>query len=103
QHRTSPHSSGLSWTCSWPSASFGSGYLLCGGRCRIQLALALLDPSGTEMALDCNADMVRPIVGALQIKFLSGLTGSQSQDALAKARCVGFASRSLARGRHLAR
>ena len=35
-------------------------------------------PSGTEMALHCNADMVRAIVGALQIKFLSSLAGSQS-------------------------
>ena len=62
QHRTSPHSSGLSWTCSWHTA------------CR----RALLDPSGTEMALHCNADIVRAIVGGLQIKFLSGLAGSQS-------------------------
>ena|SRR5215831_18554503 len=78
QHRTPPHSAGLSWTCSWPSASFGSGYRGRRERCRIQLAVALLDPSGTEMALHCNADMVRAIVGGLQIKFLSGLAGSQS-------------------------
>ena len=58
---------------------------MCRGRCRIQLAVALLDPSGTEMALHCNADMVRTIVGALPIKFLSGLAGSQSQEALAEA------------------
>jgi hypothetical protein len=56
----------------------GSGYLLCRGRCRLQLAIALLDPSGTEMALHCNADMVRAIVGARHVKFLSGLAGSQS-------------------------
>src|SRR5258707_1586802 len=27
RHWTSPYASGLSWTCSWPSPSFGSGYL----------------------------------------------------------------------------
>ena len=63
-----------------------SGYrvrLLRRGRCSIQLAVALLDPSGAEMALHRDADMVRPIVGARQVKFLSGPAGSQGQDALA--------------------
>jgi hypothetical protein len=67
--------------------------LLGCGRCRIQLAVTLLDPSGAEMALHCDADMVRTIVGARSIKFLPGLACSQSQDALAQARCAGFASR----------
>src|SRR5215472_7566755 len=53
------------------------------GRCRIQLAVALLDPSGTEMALHCDADMVWAIVGTCQVKFLSGPASSQGQDALA--------------------
>jgi hypothetical protein len=35
------------------------------------------------MALHCDADMVRAIVWARQVKFLSGLAGSQGQDALA--------------------
>src|SRR5262249_53691762 len=73
-----------------------SGYrvrLLRRGLCRIQLAVALLDPSGTEMALHSDADMVRPIVGARQVKLLSGPAGSQSQNPLAQARCAGFASR----------
>ena len=48
----------------------------------IQLAVTLLDPSGTEMALHCDADMVRAIVGARHVKFLSGSAGSQSKDAL---------------------
>jgi hypothetical protein len=52
------------------------------GRCRIQLAVSLLDPSGTEMALHCDADMVWAIVGACQVKFLSGPASSQGQDAL---------------------
>ena len=52
-------------------------------RCRKQLAVTLLDPSGAEMALHCDADMVRSIVGARQVKFLSGPAGSQGQDALA--------------------
>ena len=50
---------------------------------RIQLAVSLLDSSGAEMALHCDADMVRPIVGARLVKFLSGPAGSQGQDALA--------------------
>jgi len=59
----------------------------------MQLAVTLLDPSGTEMALHCDADMVWPIVRARQVKFLSGPAGSQGQDALAKARRAGRASR----------
>ena len=42
-----------------------------------------LDPSGAEMALHCDSDMVRPIVGARLVKFLSSPAGSQGQDALA--------------------
>src|SRR5260370_32919145 len=83
RHRTSPHSSGLSWTCSWPSPSFGSGYRVCRGRCRIQLAVTLLDSSGTERALHCDADMVRPVVGARHVKFLSGPAGRQGPDTAA--------------------
>ena len=63
-----------------------SGYrvrLLRGVRWSIQFAVALLDPSSAEMALHGDADMVRPIVGARQVKLLSGPTGSQCQDALA--------------------
>ena len=76
--------------------SSGSGCRACLPRCRqcrIQLTVTLLDPSGTEMALHRNPNMVRAIVGARHVKFLSGLAGSQSQDALAQARCAGFASR----------
>ena len=51
--------------------------LLGCGRCRIQLAVTLLDPSGAEMALHCDADMVRPIVRARQVKFLSSPAGGQ--------------------------
>ena len=52
------------------------------GLCGIQFTVTLLDPSGTEVALHCDADMVRAIVGTRQVKFLSGPTGSQGQDAL---------------------
>ena len=62
-------------------------------QCRIQLAVSLLDPPRTEMALHCDADVVRAVVGARPVKLLSSLTGSQSQDALAQARCAGFACR----------
>ena len=34
------------------------------------------------MALHCDADMVRTIVGASHVKLLSGPVGSQGQDAL---------------------
>ena len=63
-----------------------SGYRVCllrRVRWSIQFAVALLDPSSAEMALHGDADMVRPIVGARQVKLLSGPTGSQCQDALA--------------------
>jgi hypothetical protein len=66
--------------------AFQSGYrvrVLRRGRCSIQFAVALLDASGAEMALHSDADMVRSIVGARQVKLLSGPTGSQCQDALA--------------------
>jgi hypothetical protein len=56
--------------------------LRCGLR-RIQLAVPLLDPSGAEMALHHDPDMVRAIVGARQVKFLFGPAGSQGQDTLA--------------------
>jgi hypothetical protein len=36
------------------------------------------------MALHCDADMVRTIVGTRPVKFLSSPAGSQSQDALAR-------------------
>jgi hypothetical protein len=52
-------------------------------RYRIELAVTLLHPSGTKMALHCDPDMVRAIVGARQVKFLSSPPGSQGQDAFA--------------------
>ena len=67
--------------------------LLGSGRCRIELAVTLLDPSGAKMALHCDADMVRAVFRACQVKFLSGPAGSQGQDALAQARRAGHASR----------
>ena len=66
--------------------------LLGCGRGRIQLAVALLDTSGTDMALYRNAYVVRAIVWARRVKFLSGLAGSQGKDARAEAWCAGFAS-----------
>jgi hypothetical protein len=68
------------------ATEFRSGcreYLLRCGLCGIQFTVTLLDPSGTEVALHCDADMVRAIVWAHQVKFLSGPAGSQGQDALA--------------------
>src|SRR5215472_19133768 len=73
-------------TCACGRQRFIAGYrvrLLRRGRCSIQFAVALLDASGAEMALHSDADMVRSIVGARQVKLLSGPTGSKCQDALA--------------------
>jgi len=69
------------------------GCLLCCGRCRIQFAVTLLDPSRADMTLYHHADMVRAIAGTCRVKFLAGLAGSQGKDALAEARRAGFASR----------
>src|SRR5215469_16263216 len=79
-----------------PATEFRSDYPAQPLGCRlyrIQLAVALLHPSGTKMALHCDADMVWAIVGAHQVKFLSGSPGSQGQDAFAEGRRAGFACR----------
>ena len=78
--------SGPNCTCYLLPPSSGSCCrvrLLCCRRCRVQLAVTLLDPPSAEMALHCDADMVRAIVGARHVKFGSGLAASQGQDALA--------------------
>ena len=78
--------SGPNCTCYLLPPSSGSRCRVCllrCRRCRIQLVLTLLDPPGTEMALYSDADMVRSIVGACQVKLLSGPAGSQSQDSFA--------------------
>jgi hypothetical protein len=74
----------------------GSGCRVCllrCSRCRIEFAVALLDPSGAAMALYRYADMVRAIAGTCLVKLLSGFAGSQAQYALAETWCAGFASR----------
>jgi hypothetical protein len=70
--------------CSWssPTQAVARVLLRCGLR-RIQLAVTLLDPSGAEMALHHDPDMVRAIVGARQVKFLFGPARSQGQDTIA--------------------
>ena len=78
--------SGPNCTCYSLSRSSGSGCRACLPRCRqchVQLAVTLLDPSGAEMALHWDTDMVRAIVGARHVKLLSGPACSQGQDALA--------------------
>ena len=59
----------------------------------MEFAVALLDPSRADMALHRDADMVRTIGWARHVKLLSGLAGSQGEDALAEARRAGFAFR----------
>ena len=51
--------------------------------CRIELAIALLDPPRADMALHCNADMVWAIAGTCRVKFLSGFAGGEGENALA--------------------
>jgi hypothetical protein len=68
------------------ATEFRSGCRVCllrFGLCGIQFTVTLLDPSGTEVALHGDTDMVWAIVGAGQVKFLSGPAGRQGQDALA--------------------
>src|SRR4029077_12027153 len=48
----------------------GSGCLVCllrCGRCRVEFAVALLDPSRTDMALYRHADMVRAIAWTCRV------------------------------------
>src|SRR5215467_3615079 len=55
------------------------------GRCRIELAGALLDPPRADMALHRDADMVWAIAGTCRVKFLSGFAGGEGKNALAQA------------------
>ena len=75
----------------WRPSSVCRLWLPLRRRSCIQLAIALLDPTGADMALHCHADNVRAIVRARQVKFPSGLAGSQGQEALAEAWCAGSA------------
>ena len=43
------------------------------------IAVTLLDPPRTNMALHCDADMVRAIAGARQVKFLLGPARSRAK------------------------
>ena len=53
------------------------------GRCRIELAIALLDPPRANMALHRDADMVWAIAGTCRVKLLSGFAGGEGENALA--------------------
>ena len=57
--------------------------LLRRGRCRIELAIALLDPPRANMALHRDADMVWAIAGTCRVKLLLGLAGGEGENALA--------------------
>jgi hypothetical protein len=60
-------------------ACVGRARLLRCGLCCIQLADTLLDPSGTDVAPHSDAYMVRAIVWARHVKFLSSFAGDQGQ------------------------
>src|SRR4029077_19201726 len=75
-------------TARWRFYDPGSGCRVCllrCGRCRIEFAVALLDPSRADMALYRHADMVRAIAGTCRVKFLSGFAGGQGENTLAQA------------------
>ena len=90
-------------TAPWCFYDLGSGCRACPlrfGRCRIKLAIALLDPPRPDMALHRDADMVWAIAGTCRVKFLSGFARGQGENTLAQARALraGFASRRFAFG-----
>jgi hypothetical protein len=60
-------------------------FLVSRGRCRIEFAVALLDPPRAEMALHRDADMVWAITGTCSVKFLSGFAGGEGKNTLAQA------------------
>ena len=49
------------------------------GRCRIELAVALLDPPRADVALHRDADMVWAIAGTCRVKFLSGFAVARAR------------------------
>src|SRR5437870_2886318 len=110
RHPTSPpschpsfdHTQGLG-TARWCFYDLGSGFrarLLRCGRCRIEFAIALLDPPRADVALHRDADVVWAIRGTCRVKFLSGFASGQGENTLAQARALraGFASRGFALG-----
>src|SRR4029077_21219789 len=70
------------------------------GRCRIELAVALLDPPCADVALHRDADMIWAIAGTCRIKFVSGFAGGQGKNTLAQAYVLdaAFTSRRLGCG-----
>ena len=70
------------------------------GRCRIEFAIALLDPPRADVALHRDANVVWAIAGTCRVKFLSGFASGQGENTLAQARALraGFASRRFALG-----
>src|SRR3984893_12148404 len=85
-------SSGLpaepAYECGGASLTKGSGCRMVsdlGGRCRIELAVSLLDPPRADVALHRDADMIWAIAGTCRIKFLSGFAGGQGKNTLAQA------------------
>src|SRR2546421_4738811 len=72
-------------TARWCFYDLGSGCrarLLRCSRCRIEFAIALLDPPRANMALHRDADMVWAIAGTCRVKFLSSFAGGQGKNAL---------------------
>jgi hypothetical protein len=102
QSRQRTHRTSLG-TARWHLYDLGSGCrarpFRC-GRCRIEFAVALLDPPRPDMALHRHADMVGAIAGTCRVKFLSGFSSGQGENTLAQARALGagFTSRRFAFG-----
>jgi ferredoxin len=56
------------------------------GRCRIEFAVALLDPPRADMALHRDTDVVWAIAGTCRVKFLPGFARRESENPLAQTR-----------------
>ena len=88
-------------TARWRYYDLGLGCsaLRC-GRCRIEFAVALLDPPRADMALHREADVVWAIAGTCRVKFLSGFARREGENTLAQTRALraGLTSRRCASG-----
>ena len=68
------------------------------GRCRIEFAIALLDPPRADVALHRDADVVWAIAGTCRVKFLSGFASGQGENTLAQARALRAGLSAASRG-----
>ena len=102
QSRQRTHRTSLA-TARWRYYDLGLGccaYPFRCGRCRIEFAVALLDPPRADMALHRDTDVVWAIAGTCRVKFLPGFARRESENPLAQTRALraGLTSRRCASG-----